>query len=256
MLTSRTPARRRRNSTTARRERPICLDFALAPQLRRKWNDSPCNFLSDRALCYLQIILRLQANPEFRRRTEQTREAQRHIRRHGRVTATHQVNAALRDIGVLCYAVARNPHRLNKVLEQYVPGMHRREPPTARDIREVSLPEFVTSNSHGCLVQRDIIAHECGQYPVTMDSLIAAAARALVVGDVLGALKYVSLRDDPPALALRGGGNQGVHGDRVLPTFMRDNISLNEATMAIRRDELRKTDFSDCLLYTSDAADD
>src|SRR5665213_3010648 len=204
MLTSRTPARRRRNSTTARRERPICLDFALAPQLRRKWNDSPCNFLSDRALCYLQIILRLQANPEFRRRTEQTREAQRHIRRHGRVTATHQVNAALRDIGVLCYAVARNPHRLNKVLEQYVPGMHRREPPTARDIREVSLPEFVTSNSHGCLVQRDIIAHECGQYPVTMDSLIAAAARALVVGDVLGALKYVSLRDDPPALALRG----------------------------------------------------
>ena len=37
-----------------------------------------------------------------------------------------------------------------------------------------------------------------------MDSLIAAAARALVVGDVLGALKRVSLRDDPPALALRG----------------------------------------------------
>jgi hypothetical protein len=37
-----------------------------------------------------------------------------------------------------------------------------------------------------------------------MDSLIAAAARALAVGDVLGALKRVSLRDDPPALALRG----------------------------------------------------
>jgi hypothetical protein len=37
-----------------------------------------------------------------------------------------------------------------------------------------------------------------------MDSLIAAAARALVVGDVLGALKRVSLREDPPALALRG----------------------------------------------------
>ena len=37
-----------------------------------------------------------------------------------------------------------------------------------------------------------------------MDSLIAAAARALVVGDALGALKRVSLRDDPPALALRG----------------------------------------------------
>src|SRR5256885_1131487 len=37
-----------------------------------------------------------------------------------------------------------------------------------------------------------------------MDSLIAAAARALVVGDALGALKRVSLRNDPSALALRG----------------------------------------------------
>jgi hypothetical protein len=37
-----------------------------------------------------------------------------------------------------------------------------------------------------------------------MDSMIAAAARALVAGDALGALKRVSLRDDPPALALRG----------------------------------------------------
>jgi len=37
-----------------------------------------------------------------------------------------------------------------------------------------------------------------------MDSMIAAAARALMAGDALGALKRVSLRDDPPALALRG----------------------------------------------------
>lgn len=37
-----------------------------------------------------------------------------------------------------------------------------------------------------------------------MDSLIAAAARALVAGDAIGALKRVALRDDPPALALRG----------------------------------------------------
>lgn len=37
-----------------------------------------------------------------------------------------------------------------------------------------------------------------------MDSLIAAAARALAGGDALGALKRVALRDDPPALALRG----------------------------------------------------
>jgi len=37
-----------------------------------------------------------------------------------------------------------------------------------------------------------------------MDSLIAAAARALAAGDALSALKHVALRDDPPALALRG----------------------------------------------------
>jgi tetratricopeptide (TPR) repeat protein len=37
-----------------------------------------------------------------------------------------------------------------------------------------------------------------------MDSLITAAARALASGDALGALNYVALRDDPPALALRG----------------------------------------------------
>ena len=37
-----------------------------------------------------------------------------------------------------------------------------------------------------------------------MDSLIAAAARALAAGDALGALKRVALRDDPPALGLRG----------------------------------------------------
>ncbi len=37
-----------------------------------------------------------------------------------------------------------------------------------------------------------------------MDSLIAASARALAAGDALGALKHVALRNDPPALALRG----------------------------------------------------
>src|SRR4030095_1684155 len=39
---------------------------------------------------------------------------------------------------------------------------------------------------------------------IPMDSLITAAARALVAGDPLGALKGVALRDDAPALALRG----------------------------------------------------
>lgn len=37
-----------------------------------------------------------------------------------------------------------------------------------------------------------------------MDSLITAAARLLAAGDPLGALKLVALRNDPPALALRG----------------------------------------------------
>jgi len=37
-----------------------------------------------------------------------------------------------------------------------------------------------------------------------MDSLITAAARALAAGDLLGALKRVALREDAPALALRG----------------------------------------------------
>src|ERR1700758_3306111 len=43
---------------------------------------------------------------------------------------------------------------------------------------------------------------KCGGIP--MDSLITAAARALAAGDPLGALKRVALRDDAPALALRG----------------------------------------------------
>jgi hypothetical protein len=37
-----------------------------------------------------------------------------------------------------------------------------------------------------------------------MDSLITAAGRALAMGDAIGALKLVGLRNDPPALALRG----------------------------------------------------
>lgn len=38
----------------------------------------------------------------------------------------------------------------------------------------------------------------------SMDALIAAAARALAAGDALGALNLIALRDDAPALALRG----------------------------------------------------
>src|SRR5207244_6576780 len=45
-------------------------------------------------------------------------------------------------------------------------------------------------------------SYKCGGIP--MDSLITAAARALAAGDPLGALNRVALRDDAPALALRG----------------------------------------------------
>src|SRR5262245_6268152 len=45
-------------------------------------------------------------------------------------------------------------------------------------------------------------SYKCGGIP--MDSLITAAARALARGDPLGALNRVALRDDAPALALRG----------------------------------------------------
>ena len=37
-----------------------------------------------------------------------------------------------------------------------------------------------------------------------MDSLITAAARALAMGNPLNALNFIALRDDAPALALRG----------------------------------------------------
>src|SRR5204862_517845 len=39
---------------------------------------------------------------------------------------------------------------------------------------------------------------------IGVDSLITVAALALAAGDVFGALNRVALRDDPPALALRG----------------------------------------------------
>ena len=37
-----------------------------------------------------------------------------------------------------------------------------------------------------------------------MASLITAAARTLASGNALGALNWIALRDDAPALALRG----------------------------------------------------
>jgi DNA-binding transcriptional ArsR family regulator len=59
-----------------------------------------------------------------------------------------------------------------------------------------------------------------------MDSLITAAARALAAGDPLGALKRVALREDAPALALRGIAMAQL-GD-----FVRAKVLLRKAARA------------------------
>ncbi|HET7593194.1 MAG TPA: helix-turn-helix domain-containing protein [Rhodanobacteraceae bacterium] len=64
-----------------------------------------------------------------------------------------------------------------------------------------------------------------------MDSLITAAARALAAGDPLGALKRVALREDAPALALRGIALAQL-GD-----FERAKALLRRATRAFGRRE-------------------
>jgi tetratricopeptide (TPR) repeat protein len=64
-----------------------------------------------------------------------------------------------------------------------------------------------------------------------MDSLITAAARALATGDPLGALKRVALRDDAPALALRGIAMAQL-GD-----FVRAKVLLRSAARAFGPNE-------------------
>jgi hypothetical protein len=64
-----------------------------------------------------------------------------------------------------------------------------------------------------------------------MDSLITAAAMALAAGDSLGALKRVALRDDAPALALRGIAMARL-GD-----FVRAKLLLRRAANAFGRKE-------------------
>jgi len=63
-----------------------------------------------------------------------------------------------------------------------------------------------------------------------MDPLIPAAAHALATGNPLGALKRVSLRNDAPALALRGiaivTGVTWVDGELWHATFEGDESEL------------------------------
>jgi hypothetical protein len=86
-----------------------------------------------------------------------------------------------------------------------------------------------------------------------MDSLIAAAARALVAGDALGALKHVALRDDPSALALRGTAmaqlgeyararellRQAARGFGALEDLARARCVVAEAEVALAMRDLR-----------------
>src|SRR5512132_323151 len=58
----------------------------------------------------------------------------------------------------------------------------------------------MTSTERGSYNERG--SYKCDGIP--MDPLITTAARALAAGDPLGALNRVALRDDAPALALRG----------------------------------------------------
>src|ERR1700693_4018261 len=70
-----------------------------------------------------------------------------------------------------------------------------------------------------------------------MDSLITAAARALAQGDPLGALKRVALREDAPALALRGIALAQL-GDferaRALPRYAQRAFSQKESVARAR----------------------
>jgi hypothetical protein len=68
-----------------------------------------------------------------------------------------------------------------------------------------------------------------------MDSLINAAALALAAGDVLGALNRVALRDDAPALALRGIAMARL-GDLVLAkTLLRSAARAFGSKQAVAR---------------------
>lgn len=79
-----------------------------------------------------------------------------------------------------------------------------------------------------------------------MDSLITAAARALAAGDPLGALKRIALREDAPALALRGTAMAQL-GD-----FISARALLRKA--ASRYGRLEATSRARCLLAEAEIA--
>ena len=83
-----------------------------------------------------------------------------------------------------------------------------------------------------------------------MDSLITAAARALAAGDPLGALNRVALRNDAPALALRGIAMAQL-GDLV-----RAKALLRSAARAFGSNEVHQRGFTESpvSMWANDAA--
>lgn len=87
---------------------------------------------------------------------------------------------------------------------------------------------------------------------IAVDSLITAAGRALAAGDPLGALKRVALREDAPALALRGIAmaqlgdlgrakqllRRAAHGFGVREAVARARCAVAEAEIALVSREL------------------
>jgi hypothetical protein len=104
-----------------------------------------------------------------------------------------------------------------------------------------------------------------------MDSLVGSAARFLAAGDPLGALKRVALRDDPPALALRGIAmaqlgdyararkllRRAAHGFGARERLSQARCQVAEAEVALAaRDLTRPTHTLDAAVETLDALGD
>jgi len=104
-----------------------------------------------------------------------------------------------------------------------------------------------------------------------MDSLVGSAARFLAAGDPLGALKRVALRDDPPALALRGIAmaqlgdyararkllRRAAHGFGARERLSQARCQVAEAEVALAaRDLTRPTHTLEAAVETLDALGD
>jgi hypothetical protein len=103
-----------------------------------------------------------------------------------------------------------------------------------------------------------------------MDSIVASAARFLAAGDPLAALKRIALRDDPPALALRGIGmaqlgdyerarkllRRAAHGFGARERLSQARCQVAEAEVALAAHLTRPAHTLDAAAETLDALGD